>query len=261
MSLVKGKKGLIMGVANERSIAWGISKKLAENGAELAFTYLGDALKKRVVPLAESLNSNFTLSCNVENKDEIVKLFEDIKNKWGQIDFVVHAIAFSDRAELAGEYLNTTRENFLKSMLISCFSFTEVAKEASKVMKQGGSLLTLTYESTKAIPNYNVMGVCKSALEASVKYLARDLGAKNMRVNAISAGPIKTLAASAIGDAKFLYKWNEDHSFLKRNVDIHDVGNSALYLLSDLANGVTGEIHYVDAGYNKVGMPDPKNIT
>ena len=249
-----------MGVANERSIAWGISKKLAENGAELAFTYLGDALKKRVVPLAESLNSNFTLSCNVENKNEIVKLFEDIKSKWSKLDFVVHAIAFSDRSELSGEYLNTTRENFLKSMLISCFSFTEVAKEASKIMNSGGSMLTLTYESNKAIPNYNVMGVCKSALEASVKYLARDLGAKGIRVNAISAGPIKTLAASAIGDAKFLYKWNKDHSFLKRNVDIHDVGNSALYLLSDLAAGVTGEIHYVDAGYNKVGMPDPKNI-
>ena len=261
MSLVKGKKGLIMGVANERSIAWGISKKLAENGAELAFTYLGDALKKRVIPLAESLKSNFILSCNVENKDEIVKLFEDIKDKWGQIDFVVHAIAFSDRSELSGEYLNTTRENFLKSMLISCFSFTEVAKEASKIMKEGGSMLTLTYESTKVIPNYNVMGVCKSALETSVKYLARDLGEKKIRINAISAGPIKTLAASAIGDAKFLYKWNEDHSLLKRNVDIHDIGNSALYLLSDLAAGVTGEIHYVDAGYNKVGMPNPKNIT
>jgi len=261
MSLVKGKKGLIMGVANERSIAWGISKKLAENGAELAFTYLGDALKKRVIPLAESLKSNITLSCNVENKDEIVKLFEDIKDKWGQIDFVVHAIAFSDRSELSGEYLNTTRENFLKSMLISCFSFTEVAKEASKIMKEGGSMLTLTYESTKVIPNYNVMGVCKSALETSVKYLARDLGERKIRINAISAGPIKTLAASAIGDAKFLYKWNEDHSLLKRNVDIHDIGNSALYLLSDLANGVTGEIHYVDAGYNKVGMPDPKNIS
>ena len=260
MTLVKGKRGLIMGVANDRSIAWGISQKLAEAGAELAFTYLGDALKKRVIPLAKSLNSEFTLSCNVESKEDVIKLFEELKKKWGKIDFVVHAVAFSDKSELSGEYLNTTRENFLRSMLISCFSFTEVAKEASKVMKQGGSLLTLTYESTKAIPNYNVMGVCKSALEASVKYLARDLGAKNMRVNAISAGPIKTLAASAIGDAKFLYKWNEDHSFLKRNVDIHDVGNSALYLLSDLANGVTGEIHYVDAGYNKVGMPDPKNI-
>jgi enoyl-[acyl-carrier protein] reductase I len=261
MSLMNGKKGLIMGVANERSIDWCISKKLAEAGAELAFTYLGDALKKRVIPLAKSLNSDFTLSCNVENKEEIIKLFEDIKTKWGKLDFVIHAVAFSDKSELSGEYLNTTRENFLKSMLISCFSFTEVAKEASKIMKENGSMLTLTYESTKAIPNYNVMGVCKSALEASVKYLARDLGTKGIRVNAISAGPIKTLAASAIGDAKFLYKWNADHSFLKRNVDINDVGNSALYLTSELAAGVTGEIHYVDAGYNKVGMPDPKNIT
>ena len=250
-----------MGVANERSIAWGISKKLAENGAELAFTYLGDTLKKRVVPLAESLNSNITLSCNVEDKNEIVKLFEDIKSKWDQIDFVVHAIAFSDRSELSGEYLNTTRENFLKSMLISCFYFTEIAKEAYKIMKEGGSMLTLTYESTKVIPNYNVMGVCKAALETSVKYLARDLGEKKIRVNAISAGPIKTLAASAIGDAKFLYKWNEDHSLLKRNVNIDDIGNSALYLLSDLAGAVTGEIHYVDAGYNKVGMPNPKNMS
>ena len=250
-----------MGVANERSIAWGISKKLAENGAELAFTYLGDTLKKRVVPLAESLNSNIILSCDVEDKNEIVKLFEDIKSKWGELDFVVHAIAYSDRSELSGKYLNTTRENFLKSMLISCFSFTEVAKEASKIMKEGGSMLTLTYESTKVIPNYNVMGVCKSALEASVKYLARDLGERKIRVNAISAGPIKTLAASAIGDAKFLYKWNEDHSLLKRNVDIDDVGNSALYLLSDLSGAVTGEIHYVDAGYNKVGMPNPKNMS
>ena len=250
-----------MGVANERSIAWGISQKLAEAGAELAFTYLGDALKKRVIPLAEKLNSKVTFSCDVEKKEEVVRLFQDIKSQWGQIDFLVHAVAFSDKSELTGEYLNTTRENFLRSMLISCFSFTEIAKEASSLMKKNGSMLTLTYESNKAIPNYNVMGVCKSALEASVKYLARDLGKKGIRVNAISAGPIKTLAASAIGDAKFLYKWNEDHSFLKRNVDINDVGNSALYLLSELSNGVTGEIHYVDAGYNKVGMPDPKNIS
>ena len=249
-----------MGVANDRSIAWGIAKKLSENGAELAFTYLGDALKKRVIPLAESLKSNFTLSCDVEKKEDVVKTFDDIKKKWVNLDFVVHAIAFSDRSELSGEYLNTTRENFLKSMLISCFSFTEIAKEASKIMNKGSSMLTLTYESSKVIPNYNVMGVCKSALEASVKYLARDLGTKGIRVNAISAGPIKTLAASAIGDAKFLYKWNEDHSLLKRNVDIADVGNSALYLLSDLSAAVTGEIHYVDAGYNKVGMPNPKNI-
>ena len=258
---MEGKKGLVMGVANERSIAWGIAQKLSESGAELAFTYLGDALKKRVIPLAEKLNSNLTFSCDVEKKDEVIKLFEDIKLKWGQIDFVVHAIAFSDKSELSGEYLNTSRENFLRSMLISCFSFTEVAKEASKIMNKNGSLVTLSYEASKAIPNYNVMGVCKAALEASVKYLARDLGSKGVRVNAISAGPIKTLAASAIGDAKFLYKWNADHSFLKRNVDNMDVGNSALYLLSDMAGGVTGEIHYVDAGYNKVGMPDPKNIS
>ncbi len=250
-----------MGVANERSIAWGISQKLAEAGAELAFTYLGDSLKKRVIPLADKLNSKLTFNCDVEKKDDIKKLFEKIKAQWGEIDFVVHAIAFSDKTELSGEYLNTTRENFLKSMLISCFSFTEIAKEASKVMEEGASLITLSYEANKAIPNYNVMGVCKAALESSVKYLARDLGVKGIRVNAISAGPIKTLAASAIGDAKFLYKWNEDHSLLKRNVDIHDVGNSAIYLLSDLAKGVTGEIHYVDAGYNKVGMPDPKNIS
>ena len=261
MGLVKGKKGLIMGVANERSIAWGIAKKLSENGAELAFTYLGDALKKRVTPLAESVNSKFLLDCNVESKDDIKKTFEEIKKKWEQIDFVVHAIAFSDRAELSGQYIDTSRENFTKSMLVSCFSFTETAKEASKIMKNGSSMLTLTYESTKVIPNYNVMGVCKAALESSVKYISRDLGVKGIRVNAISAGPIKTLAASAIGDAKFLYKWSSDHSFLKRNVDIDDVGKSALYLLSDLAAGVTGEIHYVDAGYNKAGMPDPKNIT
>ena len=260
MSLLKEKKGLIMGVANDRSIAWGIAKKLSEHGAELAFTYLGDALKKRVVPLAQSLKSNFTLSCDVEKKEDVVRTINDIKNKWGNVDFIVHAIAFSDRSELSGEYINTSRENFLKSMLISCFSFTEVAKEASKIMSKGSSMLTLTYEASKVIPNYNVMGVCKAALESSVKYLARDLGSKGIRVNAISAGPIKTLAASAIGDAKFLYKWNENHSLLKRNVDINDVGGSALYLLSDLAAAVTGEIHYVDAGYNKVGMPNPKNI-
>jgi len=196
----------------------------------------------------------------VEKKEDIVRTFDDIKNKWKNLYFVVHAIAFSDRSELSGEYINTSRENFLKSMLISCFSLTEVAKEASKIMDKGSSMLTLTYESSKVIPNYNVMGVWKAALESSVKYLARDLGSKGIRVNAISAGPIKTLAASAIGDAKFLYKWNEDHSLLKRNVDINDIGGSALYLISDLAAAVTGEIHYVDAGYNKVGMPSPKNM-
>ena len=251
-----------MGVANDKSIAWGIAKKLSEHGAELAFTYLGDALKKRVVPLAESLGSKFTINCNVENKNDTVNLFQEIKNKWSNLDFVVHAIAFSDRAELSGEYLKTSRDNFIKSMVISCFSFTEVAKEASKIMGKGSSLLTLTYAgSERVVPNYNVMGVCKAALECSVKYLSTDLGSKGIRVNAISAGPIKTLSASAIGDAKFLYKWNEDHSPLKRNVDANDVGGAALYLISDLASGVSGEIHYVDAGYNKVGMPNPKNIT
>ena len=205
-----------MGVANERSIAWGIAKKLSENGAELAFTYFGDALKKRVSPLAESINSKTLMDCNVENKDDVKKTFKEIQKKWGKIDFVVHAIAFSDRGELSGQYINTSRENFLKSMLISCFSFTEVAKEASKIMNEGSSMITLTYESSKVIPNYNVMGVCKAALESSVKYLAKDLGSQGIRVNAISAGPIKTLAASAIGDAKFLYKWSADHSFKKK---------------------------------------------
>jgi enoyl-[acyl-carrier protein] reductase I len=261
MSLLKNKKGLIMGVANERSIAWGISKKLANEGAELAFTYVGESLKKRVLPLANSLGSKLTIDCNVENEQQIKDTFLQIKKDWGTIDFVVHSVAFSDKSELSGEYLSTSRNNFLNSMLISCFSFTEVARNAAPLMKEGASMLTLTYESSKVIPNYNVMGVCKSALETSTKYLARDLGKKGIRVNAISAGPIKTLAASAIGDAKFLYKWNEDHSLLKRNVNIDDVGNSALYLISDLAAGVTGEIHYVDAGYNKVGMPDPKNIS
>ena len=239
-----------MGVANERSIAWGISQKLAEAGAELAFTYLGDALKKRVIPLAEKLNSNVTFSCDVENKEEVVKLFEDVKTKWGQIDFVVHAIAFSDKSELSGEYLNTTRENFLRSMLISCFSFTEVAREASKIMKEGGSMITLTYESTRAIPNYNVMGVCKSALEASVKYLARDLGAKGIRVNAVSAGAIKTLAASGIKGFGKLLDHAAQSSALKRNVSIEEVGNAAAFLCSDLASGITGEVTYVDAGYS-----------
>ena len=262
MSLLKNKKGLIMGVANDRSIAWGIAKKLSEHGAELAFTYLGDTLKKRVIPLAESLGSKFIANCNVENKEDTINLFKEIKNKWSSLDFVVHAIAFSDRSELSGEYLNTSRDNFVKSMIISCFSFTEIAKEASKIMNKGSSLLTLTYAgSERVVPNYNVMGVCKAALESSVKYLSTDLGSRGIRVNAISAGPIKTLAASAIGDAKFLYKWNEDHSPLKKNVDIYDIGGSALYLISDLASGVSGEIHYVDAGYNKIGMPNPKNIS
>ena len=251
MSLMKGKRGLVMGVANERSIAWGISQKLAEAGAELAFTYLGDALKKRVIPLAEKLNSKATFSCDVENKEEVIKLFEDIKSEWGQIDFVVHAVAFSDKSELSGEYLNTTRENFLRSMLISCFSFTEVAKEASKLMKEGGSMLTLTYESTKAIPNYNVMGVAKASLEANVRYMAAAMGPeRGIRVNAVSAGPIKTLAASGIKDFGKLLDYAADSSALKRTVTTEEVGNAAAFLCSDLASGITGEVTYIDSGYS-----------
>ena len=259
--MMAGKRGLIMGVANHNSIAWGIARALHQHGATLAFTCQGEALERRVRPLAEQVGSNIVERCDVEDRAILSGVFDKLASNWGGLDFVVHAIAFSDRSELSGEYLNTSRENFSKSMLISCFSFTEVAREASKIMSKNSSMLTLTYESNKVIPNYNVMGICKAALETSVKYLARDLGTKGIRVNAISAGPIKTLAASAIGDAKFLYKWNEDHSLLKRNVDINDIGGSALYLLSDLSAAVTGEIHYVDAGYNKVGMPNPKNIT
>ena len=255
MSLMKGKRGLIMGVANERSIAWGISQKLAEAGAELAFTYLGDALKKRVIPLAEKLNSKVTLSCDVEKKEEVIKLFEDIKSQWGGIDFVVHAVAFSDKSELSGEYLKTSRENFLRSMLISCFSFTEVAKEASKIMNKGGSMLTLTYESTKAIPNYNVMGVCKSALEASVKYLARDLGAKGIRVNAISAGPIKTLAASGIKGFSNILNSVEQKAALRRNITKEEIGNLAVFLLSDMSRSITSQVIVADNGYSNALLP------
>ena len=256
MSLMKGKKGLIMGVANERSIAWGIAQKLFEAGAELAFTYLGDALKKRVTPLAEKLNSKITFSCDVEKKEEVVKLFEDIKSQWGGIDFVVHAVAFSDKSELSGEYLDTTRENFLRSMLISCFSFTEVAHEAERLMKNGGSMVTLTYDgSQKYIRNYNVMGVAKAALESSVRYLAADLGPSNIRVNALSAGPMKTLAMAGISGGKDMMKWSEKNSLMNRNINLEDVGKSGLYLLSDMSSGVTGEVHYVDCGYNKVGVP------
>ena len=260
--MMKGKKGLIMGVANDRSIAWGIAKKLASEGADIAFTYQGEALKKRVQPLAESIGSTILIPCDVTDSKSMVKTFEILKNEWGNIDFLVHGIGFSNKDELRGKYYNTSSENFNQTMHISCYSFTEACRLAEPIMNKGGSILTLTYYgSEQVMPHYNVMGVAKAALEASVRYLAVDLGENKIRVNAISAGPIKTLAASAIGDAKFLYKWNADHSFLKRNVDINDVGNSALYLLSDLAGGVTGEIHYVDAGYNKMGMPDPKNIS
>jgi enoyl-[acyl-carrier protein] reductase I len=252
---LEGKRGLIMGVANDRSIAWGISKAAHEAGAELAFTYQGDALEKRVKPLAESVGSQIVLPCDVTNMQSVTQAFETIKQKWGQVDFVVHAIAFSDKNELDGLYVDTTRDNFLKTMDISVFSFTAVAKAAMDLMPQGGSLLTLTYYGAERVmPHYNVMGVAKAALEASVRYLAADLGPRNIRVNAISAGPIKTLAASGIGDFRYILKWNELNSPLRRNVTIEDVGRSGLFLLSDLGSGVTGEVLHVDSGYHTVGM-------
>jgi len=252
---LKGKRGLIMGVANERSIAWGIAEVAAANGAELAFTYQGDALLKRVKPLAERVGSEILLPCDVTDESSIDATFTEIEKQWGKIDFVVHAIAFSDKNELDGMYLNTSRDNFLKTMDISVYSFTAVAQRAAPLMKDGGSLLTLTYYGAEQVmPHYNVMGVAKAALEASVKYLAADLGKDNIRVNAISAGPIKTLAASGIGDFRFILKWNELNAPLKRNVTIGDIGKSGLFLLSDLGSGVTGETLHVDSGYHTVGM-------
>lgn len=254
-NLMAGKKGLIMGVANDRSIAWGIAKTAHAHGAELAFTYQGDALEKRVRPLAEEIGSQIVLPCDVTDEASVAATFKEIEAKWGKLDFVVHAIAFSDKSELDGLYLNTTRANFLKTMDISVYSFTSVAQYAVPLMNEGGSLLTLTYYGAERVmPHYNVMGVAKAALEASVRYLATDLGAQGIRVNAISAGPIKTLAASGIGDFRYILKWNELNSPLKRNVTIEDVGNSGLYLLSDLGAGVTGEVLHVDAGYHTVGM-------
>lgn len=252
-----GKKGLIMGVANDRSIAWGIAQQAAAQGAQLGFTYQGEALEKRVRPLAQSVGSDLILPCDVSDSASIEAVFEEVKAKWGTLDFVVHAIGFSDKDQLRGRYINTTRENFLKTMDISCFSFTEICKQAQPLMPNGGSLLTLSYfGAVKVIPHYNVMGVAKAALEASVKYLAADLGRDNIRVNGISAGPIKTLAASGIGDFRHIMRWNELNAPLHKNVTIEDVGKSGLYLLSDLSSGVTGEIHYVDNGYNVIGMMD-----
>ena len=256
-SLMKNKKGLVMGVANDRSIAWSIAKKLFNSGAEIALTYQGEALKKRVGPLAKEINSSLVFECNVENENDIAKVFNEIKKKWKDIDFVVHAIAFSNREELKGKYLNTTKDNFKKTIDISCYSFTAIAREANKIMSNGGSLLTLSYfGSEKFMPHYNVMGIAKSALEASIKYLAKDLGKKKIRVNALPPGPIKTLAASAIGDFNYILKWNENNSPLKRNITSEDISGSALYFLSDLSSGVTGEIHHVDSGYNIIGMKD-----
>ena len=254
-NLMAGKRGLIMGLANDKSIAWGIAKALADAGAEMAFSYMGDAFKKRVAPLAEQLNVDTLIDCDVSDPASVDAAFAEIEAKWGKIDFLVHAIGFSDKNELRGRYVDTSRDNFLMTMDISCYSFTSVMQRAEKLMTDGGSALTLTYYGAEQVmPHYNVMGVAKAALEASVKYLAEDLGKDNIRVNAISAGPIKTLAASGIGDFRYILKLNELNSPLRRNVTIEDVGNSALYLLSDLGSGVTGENLHVDAGYHVVGM-------
>ena len=253
--LMAGKRGLIMGVANDRSIAWGIANVAAAQGAELAFSYQGETLQKRVEPLAASVGSNIVLPCDVTDDASMDNLFATIKEKWGKLDFLVHCIAFSHRKELDGQYVDTSRANFLYSMDVSCYSFTSLCRRAAPLMTDGGSLLTLSYlGAERVIPHYNVMGVVKAALEASVKYLSVDLGSKGIRVNAISAGPIKTLAASGIGDFRYILKWNEINSPLKRNVTITEVGNSALYLLSDLGTGITGEVLHVDSGYHNVGM-------
>jgi len=253
--LMTGKRGLIMGLANDKSLAWGIAQKLREQGADLAFTYQGDALGKRVKPLAESLGSSLTIDCDVSDMTALDAAFDELKGHWPTLDFVVHAIGFSDKNELRGKFVDTSLDNFLMTMNISVYSFVAVAKRAAAMMPSGGSLLTLSYYGAeKVIPHYNVMGVAKAALETSVQYLAVDLGRDDIRVNAISAGPIKTLAASGIGDFRYIMKWNELNSPLKRNVTIEDVGGAGLYLLSDLASGVTGEVHHVDAGYNVIGM-------
>ena len=253
--LMRGKRGLIMGLANDKSLAWGIAKKLHEQGAELAFSFQGEALEKRVRPLAASLGSDFVFDCDVSSMDALDAAFETLAARWPTIDFVVHAIGFSDKNELRGRYYNTTLDNFLLTMNVSAYSLVAVTKRAIEMMPHGGSILTLTYYGAeKVMPHYNVMGVAKAALETSVKYLANDLGPKAIRVNAISAGPIKTLAASGIGDFRYILKWNELNSPLRRNVTIEDVGGAGLYFLSDLSSGVTGEIHHVDGGYNVVGM-------
>ena len=253
--IMNGKRGIIMGVANDRSIAWGIAAALAKQGAELAFTYQGDALEKRVRPLAESVGSNLIIPCDVSSDEAIDETFKILKGTWETIDFIVHAIAYSDKEELKGEYLDTTRENFFRTMDISVYSFTAVARRAAAMMPNGGSMITLTYYGAeKVMPHYNVMGVAKAALESSVRYLAADLGNNKIRVNSLSAGPIKTLAASGIGDFRYILKWNQYNSPLRRNVTLEDVGGCGVYLLSDLSTGVTGETHHVDCGYHVVGM-------
>jgi enoyl-[acyl-carrier protein] reductase I len=256
--LMQGKRGLVMGVANDHSIAWGIAKTLADHGAALAFTYQGEALGKRVAPLARSLGSDLVVPCDVEDLASVDAAFAAVDEAWDGLDFVVHAIAFSDKNELKGRYADTTRQNFCKTMLISCFSFTEIAKRAAPRMRNGGSMVTLTFGgSTRVMPNYNVMGVAKAALEASVRYLASDYGSQNIRVNAISAGPVRTLAGAGIADARLMFNYQKAHSPLRRSVTLDEIGGSTLYLLSDLSNGVTGEIHYVDCGYNIISMPRP----
>lgn len=256
-----GKRGLIMGVANDHSIAWGIAKTLAAQGAELAFTYQGEALKKRVEPLANELKSNILIPCDVEDLASVDAVFADLKKRWGKIDFLVHAIAFSDKNELKGRYADTTRENFSRTMLISCFSFVEIAKRAAAMMSDGGSMITLTYGgSTRVMPNYNVMGVAKAALEASVRYLAGDFGPQNIRINAISAGPVRTLAGAGIADARLMFNYQKRHAPLRRTVTIEEIGGSAVYLLSDLSSGVTGEVHFVDSGYSIISMPHPEAL-
>jgi enoyl-[acyl-carrier protein] reductase I len=253
--LMKGKRGLIMGLANDKSLAWGIARALADQGAVLAFSYQGEALEKRVRPLAAQLGSDFLVECDVSDMAAVDAAFEELRARWGGLDFLVHAIGFSDKNELRGKFVDTSLENFLLTMNVSAYSFVAVTRKARELMGEGGSILTLSYYGAeKVIPHYNVMGVAKAALETSVKYLAMDLGPENIRVNAISAGPIKTLAASGIGDFRYIMKWNEYNAPLRRNVTIEDVGGAALYLLSDLSSGVTGEIHHVDAGYNVVGM-------
>ena len=253
--IMQGKRGIVMGVANDRSIAWGIADAIAKQGAEIAFTYQGEALQKRVAPLAESVGSDIVIPCDVSNDEAIDKTFNFLKEKWNSIDFLVHAIAYSDKEELKGEYVDTTRENFYKTMDISVYSFTAVAQRAAAMMPNGGSMITLTYYGAeKVMPHYNVMGVAKAALESSVRYLAADLGDSKIRVNSLSAGPIKTLAASGIGDFRYILKWNQYNSPLRRNVTLNDVGGCGVYLLSDLSTGVTGETHHVDCGYHVVGM-------
>ena len=253
--IMQGKKGLIMGVANDRSIAWGIAAKLAEQGADLAFTFQGDALQKRVLPLAESVGSTLVMPCDVTDESSMDDVFATLANEWGNLDFVLHAIAYSDKEELKGAYVDTSRSNFQRTMDISVYSFTDVVRRAAKMINDGGSFLTLTYYGAERVmPHYNVMGVAKAALEASVRYLAVDLGGRNIRVNGLSAGPMKTLAASGIGDFRYILKWNQYNSPLKRNVTLDDVGGAGMYLLSDLSSGVTGETHHVDCGYHVVGM-------